>query len=429
MNSVVAAKVAKWREQAARARAAGDVETAQRFEQAAADAEARERAIETGQTPWQAAANGQAVTEAHAVAPARARRAKTLSMSEVETRRVEWLWPGRVPLGKLTLIAGDGGCGKSTLTADMAARVSTGAPWHDGAATLNEPGGVLMLSAEDDPGDTIKPRLLAHGADCSRVHLLRSVIEVGGERMANLADVAAIDEAIGGTPDCRLVVIDPVSAYVEAGRDDHKNSEVRGMLAPLSELAERKRVAIVCVHHLNKAMAGTKALYRVVGSIAWAAAARAAWGVAIDEKDEAPNEADRRRLLVPLKMNCGKPARSWAYHVVEDFGHDTGRVEWEPEAAEGVDANSAFGGATRSKPSPALDEAAAFLRDVLARERLTAEELFKRAKAEGISVGTLRRAKERVGAVATKTGQFGGPSYWTIPGASLWAGANDAHVP
>lgn len=426
MNSVVAAKVAKWREQAARARAAGDVETAQRFEQAAADAEARERAIETGQTPWQAAANGQAVTEAHAVAPARARRAKTLSMSEVETRRVEWLWPGRVPLGKLTLIAGDGGCGKSTLTADMAARVSTGAPWHDGAATSG-PGGVLMLSAEDDPGDTIKPRLLAHGADCSRVHLLRSVIEVGGERMANLADVAAIDEAIGGTPDCRLVVIDPVSAYVEAGRDDHKNSEVRGMLAPLSELAERKRVAIVCVHHLNKAMAGTKALYRVVGSIAWAAAARAAWGVAIDEKDEAPNEADRRRLLVPLKMNCGKPARSWAYHVVEDFGHDTGRVEWEPEAAEGVDANSAFGGATRSKPSPALDEAAAWLVELLADGPKLARDVEAQAKEAGHPWGTVKRAKSAAGVVAKKIG-FPGVWHWLVPGVSLW-GSEGAHVP
>lgn len=402
---------------AAEFRSKGDVETAERYEQAARDRDARMLATINGKPPPAPAAVAPA-SKAAAPVPTRSRRGKTLNVGDVETRRVEWLWPGRVPLGKLTLIAGDGGCGKSTLTADMAARVTTGRGWHDGASSP-APGGVLMLSAEDDPGDTIKPRLLAHGADCSRVELLRSVVEVGGERMVNLADVATLEEAIDGTPRCRLVIIDPVSAYVEAGRDDHKNSEVRGMLAPLSELAERKRVAIVCVHHLNKSMQGTKALYRVVGSIAWAAAARAAWGVAIDDKDEAPIEADKRRLLVPLKMNCGKPAAPWGYHVVSDLEHDTGRVEWEEEAAEGVDANSAFCGSERSKPSPALDEAAAFLRHVLAGGQLPQAEVRRLAKEEGIAPGTLKRAKQQVGAVSTRT-EFGGVVHWMIPGASLW---------
>ena len=148
-----------------------------------------------------------------------------------------------------------------------------------------------MLSAEDDPGDTIRPRLDAAGADCSRISLLAGVAwdddQDAQVATFNLArDLRALDAAIESTPECRLVVIDPISAFC-GSTDSHKNSDVRGLLAPLSELVQRRQVAVVGVNHLNKSTAGGPAIYRTMGSLAFVAAARAAWAVVKDKDDPA----------------------------------------------------------------------------------------------------------------------------------------------
>ena len=160
--------------------------------------------------------------------------------------------------------------------------MSNEAQWPDSSERAPL-GGVVMLSAEDDAADTIRPRLDAAGADCSRVSLLAGVsrfdLEANERFLAtfNLArDLRALEEAIESTPDCRLVVIDPISAFCGA-TDSHKNADVRGLLAPLSELAQRQHVAVVGVNHLNKSGAGGPAIYRTMGSLAFVAAARAAW--------------------------------------------------------------------------------------------------------------------------------------------------------
>ena len=181
-------------------------------------------------------------------------------MADVEPEKIEWLWPGRIAIGKQTLIGGEPGLGKSQITTALAATVTNGGAWPcgEGKAPL---GSVIILSAEDDAGDTIRPRLDAAGADVTRVHQISAVRHGNGRgrRTFNLqADLALLEGEIKRIRDVRLVIIDPVSSYL--GKiDSHKNAEVRGTLEPLGDMASRLRVAIVSVTHFSKG-AGQSAL-------------------------------------------------------------------------------------------------------------------------------------------------------------------------
>jgi RecA-family ATPase len=223
--------------------------------------------------------------------------------SDIPPEEIQWLWQGRIARGKLTLIAGDPGFGKSLLTIDLAARVSTGADWPD--FPIPAPlGDTVMLSVEDGRADTIRPRLDAAGADCTRVlHLEGATIgDDGKSRPRTLSfkrDMEALEDALKSLPECRLVIVDPISAYLD-DTDSHKNADVRGLLAPLAELAERLKIAVVLIQHLNKGGTGANALYRPMGSLAFVAAARAAYIVTKDK-----NNADRRMML-PAKNNLAK---------------------------------------------------------------------------------------------------------------------------
>lgn len=222
---------------------------------------------------------------------ARAEAAGSLAMrclSGIEAKPVCWLWPGRIARGKVTIIAGNPGLGKSQITTSIAAVVTTGGRWPVGS-DLCAPGGVIFLNAEDDPADTLRPRLEAAGADLRRVQFVDGVI-VGYagdgnqcQRLFSVAeDLKALDSALSQLRDVALVVIDPVTAYL-GQTDSHKNAEVRGLLAPLSELAARHNTAVIGVSHLTKA-AGSQALMRVTGSLAFVAAARAAYLVTLDPR-------------------------------------------------------------------------------------------------------------------------------------------------
>jgi putative DNA primase/helicase len=314
-----------------------------------------------------------------------------VSMADVDATIVQWLWPERMALGKISLLAGDPGLGKSFLTLDLAARVSQGtARWPDGSENPNGPASVVLLSAEDDPSDTIRPRLDAAGADVSKIMSLAAVKDKDRERGFSLeADLEHLEKTISDLGDCRLVVIDPISAYL-GGIDSHKNADVRGLLAPLAKLAADHGVAVLAVSHLRKGEG--QALYRVLGSMAFVAAARAAY-VVLRDKDDPTGE---RRLLLPLKNNLGNDKTGMAYRLdPESSFNGMPVVAWEPDSVT-ITADEAMQPHAQPGPNPeAREEAADWVTSYLQEHGPTpAKTIFAAAKADGISTtSTLKRAK------------------------------------
>ncbi|MGH8502003.1 MAG: AAA family ATPase [Gammaproteobacteria bacterium] len=342
--------------------------------------------------------------------------AVTRCLADVEPEPIRWLWPGRIARGKLTLTVGDPGLGKSFLTLDIAARVSTGAAWPDRRS--NRQGSVILLSAEDDAGDTIRPRLDAMGADVSRIHVLDAVRHIdhdageASERMPTLGDTAALAEAIVSAGDVRLVIVDPVSAYL-GQVDSHKNADLRALLSPLAKLAATYGVAVVAVSHLNKST--SSAIYRTMGSLAFTAAARAVWCVAKDKNDE------RRRLLIPVKNNIACDSGGLAYRIV---GAEPGRIEWEPEPIS-ITADDAL----NSEPDEIRSEredAIHWLREVLADGPAKVKDLQQWARDAGHTWATVRRAKTALNVQATKAGFENSAWYWELP--KVLIDAEGAHV-
>ena len=211
-------------------------------------------------------------------------------LSEYTLTPIEWLWPDRIAIGKLMVIAGHPGLAKSKLALFMAAMVTTGGEWPFGEGRAPK-GRVLLLSAEDDPADTILPRLLAVGGDTSAIKVVEAVRSKGSERTFDLtADIEALDRELSDD-DYLLVIIDPISAYLGTKIDSYNNTHIRAVLEPLKRLAERHRVAIVCVTHLVKA-GGQSALASVNGSVAFGAVARTV--LTVHKEMEEDDEGERR---------------------------------------------------------------------------------------------------------------------------------------
>jgi putative DNA primase/helicase len=334
--------------------------------------------------------------------------------SEVTIEPIEWLWPGRLAVGKHTCIAGEPGASKSQLTMDIAARISMASEWPCGEGQAPQ-GSTIILSAEDGAADTIAPRLLASGADLGRIHIVTAVREGKTRRSFNLQlHLLVLEREVERVGGVRLIVIDPVSSYM-GKTDSHKNSEVRGVLEPIGEFAERLRVAVLSVTHFSKAGAGanTKALHRFVGSIAVTGAPRVALAVVEDTQND-------RRLLLHAKNNLALPPQGLAYRIQEKIVGDVGRavtapyVVWDREhvamtANEALAADATIGG-----DSSASAEAENFLRELLAEGPVAAKQIRADVEAAALSWSTIKRAKVRLGIKAEKVGMDAGWT-WSLP--------------
>ncbi|MDE2098416.1 MAG: bifunctional DNA primase/polymerase [Patescibacteria group bacterium] len=240
---------------------------------------------------------------------------------DIQPKRVEWLWPGVVPLGKLTMLVGDPGLGKSLITIDLASRLSTDGKLPDSFA---QPGPTIFLTSEDDEEDTLRPRLDVCGADVSRIHIIQMAISNGEERMFNLKrDLSALEEVIESVG-AVLVVIDPISAYL-GDSDSNNNAEVRSVLGPLSVVAKRHGCSVIAINHFRKSSG--PAVQKSAMSMAFAAHARAVWGVARDRVDP------ETRLFLPIKANLGKDAEGWAYKLQDVAGVPV--IEWMDKKSVG----------------------------------------------------------------------------------------------
>lgn len=318
-------------------------------------------------------------------------------LADVVPEEVAWLWGGRLARGKLAVLVGEPGIGKTFLSHDVAARLSTGAPWPDGG--LAPLGDVILLSAEDGPADTIRPRLDALGGDPARVTLLRAVHDADGERHFSLAtDLLALESAVV-TRGAALVIIDPLSAYL-GDRDSYKDAEVRSLLAPLAAMAERTRAAILALMHTGKD-SQRRAIHRVLGSVAFVAAARIVLAAGKDRDDEA------RRVLVSVKANLCAPAPALAYRIAGV----PARVEWEPGTVEGVTADDVLGGGLPEDREERHD-ADELLRELLRDGEVKSAEVHRAADAHGVSRRGLWAAKRRLGVRARHQGQPGKAGVW-----------------
>jgi hypothetical protein len=297
----------------------------------------------------------------------------------------------------------------------MAGIVTSGGLWpSDG--TRAEQGAVAFLTAEDDAADTLVPRLKAAGADLARCHVLDAVhvtdcdglpIPRGFELSR---DVGALAETLVRLGDVRLLVIDPITAYL-GSVDSHRNADVRALLASLAAMAARLGVAVVVVSHLTKA-GGADALSRVTGSLAFVAAARAAWLVVKD-----PHSA--RRLFLGMKNNLGPDGSGLSFDIepaTVDDGIETSRVVWhaEPVTMTADDALAARGGTDRREGAPQRRQAEIWLAEELSDGPVPSDELLTAAAQVGISRRTLFRAKDALGVVASK-GAFKGGWAWRLP--------------
>lgn len=325
-------------------------------------------------------------------------------LEDVPPEPIDWLWQDRIATGKLTIFAGDPGLGKSTLTLDIAARVSTGGAWPDSPEFTTQSGSVILLSAEDGLADTIRPRLDAAGADPSRVFFMKmNRTRTGARSHFNLRrDVAQLEQAIRDRGDVRLVVIDPLAAYM-GGIDDHKNADVRGLLAPLAEMAERLKVAVVLVAHLNKNVGG-KFAYRLSGSMAYVAAARTVWLV-----DQDPNRPERR-LMLQIKNNIAAAYSGLAFGIVK------GALRWEPEPVE-LTADQSFA-AEGSDPGreDEPDEVVDFLNEFLSDGPKPSTEVYEQGSQAGYGEKVLQRAKKKAGIKAVRNNFGKGGNWdWMLP--------------
>lgn len=333
-------------------------------------------------------------------------RLESVRLSDVRPEVVTWLWPGRVPWGKLTVLEGDPGVGKSTLALQVAAYVSSGRRLLPNVAPI-EPTSVLILpSFEDGTADTIVPRLMAADADCTRIHELRGVAYNGAAQSAPLSfpnDVEALREAIM-SHGARLVILDSLTTSLSPGTDLYRDMDVRKALVTLARVAEETGVAVIVIRHFTKSGRGN-AVAAGGGSVAISGVARVVLQV-----HKAPDD-DSKRILAVAKCNVAMVSPSLQFSL-EDAG-TCARIRWEGESSHSADDLVALR-VPDDGEREVTEEASDWLRVTLGVSVLPRSEVIELAKRAGYRERTVQRAAKRIG-VKHKRGGFGAPGLWELP--------------
>jgi putative DNA primase/helicase len=337
-----------------------------------------------------------------------------LDFASIESKAIRWLWPGWLARGKFHVIAGAPGTGKTTIALSIAAAISAGTPFPDGHKTA--PGKVFIWSGEDDPADTLKPRLIAAGADINKLGYVGPVTEYDPERKANCTfpfdparDVPALEAKLAHLDDVALIVIDPIVAAVSG--DSNKNAEVRRGLMPLIKLAEAKNAALLGVSHYSKGTQGRDPLERVTGSLAFGAAARLVFATVKQRQLE--GETGARFLLARVKSNIGPDGGGFEYEFEQR--------EIEPHIlANCIKWGNAISGDPRAMiadaeadPDDNEQDAMSFLRQYLGDGRKEVKDVMREGRAAGYSPDQLKRAKKNLQVKSEKDGMDGG-WYWRL---------------
>lgn len=315
---------------------------------------------------------------------------KIISMDEVEAKSVEWLWYPYIPFGKITIIQGDPGEGKTTVALRLAALLSNGEklPCDD---VEREPVNVIYQTAEDGLNDTIKPRLLEAGADCSRV----KVIDESVHALTMLDE--RLEQAIAETA-ARLVILDPIQAYLGADINMNSANETRAVMSRLSALAEKYQCAVVLVGHMNKG-SGNKSSYRGLGSIDFQAAARSVLIVGrIKDNPE-------MRVMVQDKSSLAPEGEAIAFELNKETG-----FRWV--GSYDITVDDLLSGVSRENKSELAEQ---LIRDTLQNGQVPQSVIMNKARAQGISKRMLDEAKKTLG---VKSVRRSNQWLWELPGSA-----------
>lgn len=295
---------------------------------------------------------------------------KLINMQDIEVEAISWLWYPFIPYGKVTIIQGDPGEGKTTLVLQIIARLTKGESIID--EKEKPPINVIYQTAEDGLEDTIKPRLLSADADCSKVLVIDD-----RDTPLTMRDVR-LEQAIVET-NAKLVVLDPIQGFLGADVDMHRANEIRPIMKHISELAEKYKCAIILIGHMNKCSVG-KSVYRGLGSIDFQAAARSVLIVG-RIKDE-----PEIRVVCQTKSSLAPEAKAVAFRLNEENG-----FEWIGELD--ITADDLLSGTVKgTKKQAAMD----FLENLLADGQMSQKEIIELARQKGISDKTLRNAKDEL---------------------------------
>jgi len=309
-------------------------------------------------------------------------------MSDIESESISWLWKPYIPQGKITIVQGDPGDGKTTMMLAIAAAITKGEALPNGGAS--SPADVLFQTAEDGLADTIKPRLEDLGADCYRIHVIDE-----NEKSLSLSD-ERIEKAIVKTR-AKLLILDPLQAYL-GGSDFNSAHGVRPLMKTLAGVAERTGCAIVIIGHLNKGRG--KSQYRGLGSIDIYAAARSV--LTVGRLSDGENE--NLRAVVQGKSNLAPPGVSMMFELDLVLG-----FVWRGEVNADIDDVMAG----RKKPESQFDKAKRIILSFLSDGyEVAANEIIGQAEDDGVSLITLKRAKAELGVISNRRG---GQWFWQLP--------------
>jgi DNA-binding CsgD family transcriptional regulator len=309
--------------------------------------------------------------------------------SDIKPEKIKWLWENRIAIGKLTIFAGDPGLGKSQGSLDMAARLSRGTQFPDGSPGMT--GDTILLTTEDDPGDTMRPRLDALNADVSRIHLLQGERtkegHIAGMTLEKITTfLSAVNQIREQGHEVKILIIDPLNGFMGDG-DSNKSEDTRKAADAICFLAEREGFAIVGIMHLNKGKGPP--MTRVLGSIAWVAKARAAYFFMKDKETD-------RRLFLPLKNNLGPDVGGMQYSIqvrsLYNGGIEAPYISWEGTATDDL-SNILYSENRQGKerPTPEQDEIVNLLREAAPLPMVSGEIADKLGKSKATVSNALGR--------------------------------------
>src|SRR5208283_73168 len=357
----------------------------------------------------------------------------TVNAADYDMTVLKWLWPDRIPAGKLSLLTGKPDCGKTLALLDLVARVSTGKNWPDGGVNRMGERRVLVAASEDDPADTLIPRLAAAGANLKNVDIIWGTVfresdgqgnfKKGRKTTLNLKrDALALLRAVEARPDIVFLALDPISSFFGEA-DQNRDKDIRPIMDMIAKLCQKCGITVVGLIHSNK-RSDVDAVQKVLGASALAGSARAVWGFSRDTEDKT------KFHMALVKGNLAKKRTGLNYTIGETSIEIEGKATTVPHIIWGdeldADANDLLaeerqkqkdGGGDRK-----IDMASAL---ITANLPALARDMYRKAEAEGITEKTLQRAKARLGVVSK---ELNDGWHWYMPGTEPKFEAEEAKL-